>query len=228
MGCAEKKMAGLAATSVMLGFAAGLFRNPLTGEGCRYLASLDLASKDVVLSQEECRVGLAAMRDFCSGGTEADVLHRANVTFHRLFVGPHHVPCPPWGSVYLDGGRLFGPSALEVAHELERHGFAIPEGTHEPSDHAAYELAFLGECLGNAATAWQRDDDVAAQAFEKDALSFLERYIEPWFSEFASKVREEDAGGLYEGLVVLTCGLLGFARTLLGDADKCAANNMMR
>lgn len=57
-------------------------------------------------------MGLLGMVRFCSSGSEEVVLHAAGVEFHKLFVGPHHVLCPPWGSVYLDGGRLFGANVV--------------------------------------------------------------------------------------------------------------------
>ncbi|MBQ3106969.1 MAG: molecular chaperone TorD family protein, partial [Eggerthellaceae bacterium] len=129
-----------------------------------------------------------------------ETLHAASVSFHNMFVGPHHVTCPPWGSVHMDGGRLFGPSSLEVVQVLEAHGFAIPEGKSEPSDHVAYELAFVSECLASGSPA--------------TAADFICKYLEPWFGKFAALVREHDVTGFYDGVCRLTSGLLGLTMAL--------------
>ena len=100
----------------------------------------------------------------------------------------------------MDGGRLFGPSALEVARIFASRGFAIPEGKSEPSDHVAYELAFMSELI-NAG-------DLAA------CKEFAAKYVEPWFGELAAQVREFDETGFYDGLCDLTAGLLGLTMGL--------------
>ena len=189
-----------AAVGAMLGFAANLFRSPLNEAQRAYLAGLDLSVEDVVLGESACFSGLRKMQSFCTDGDLERVLHAASVAFHGMFVGPHHVTCPPWGSVHLDGGRLFGPSALEVARVFAARGFAIPEGKSEPSDHVAYELAFMSELLSAG--------DVV------DCKEFATKYVEPWFGELASQVRENDATGFYDGLCDLTSGLLRLTMAL--------------
>ena len=211
----------LGSMAVLLDFAAGLFRSSIDEERRAFVAAIDLAEDDPVFVQEACRAGLAQMKAFCAepaAGPKA-LLRRASDAFHDLFVGPHHVLCPPWGSVYLDGGRLFGPSALAVGRLMRAHGLDIPEGRSEPSDHIAYELAFLAVCTrraaGEDAEAGGTWSDAAAAA--RDGRSFLVTYVEPWYASFAADVRREDPTGFYAGLADFTAGLLALDDKLLGQ-----------
>ena len=106
MNVCDQQEASLQALQVMLCFTASLFRRPLTSDACAYLATLELEGDDVLYRAPSCRRGLAALSDQCA---DSEAVVQTSVEFHRLFVGPHHVPCPPWGSIYLDEGRLFGP-----------------------------------------------------------------------------------------------------------------------
>lgn len=234
----EDAVGKLASVGAMLGFAAALFRRPLDSGQRRFLAGLEFDATDFLLKQKDCRMGLLGMVRFCSSGSEEVVLHAAGVEFHKLFVGPHHVLCPPWGSVYLDGGRLFGPTSLEVAAFFEHQGFVIPEGRREPSDHVAYELSFVSECdmriafgaaggCGNANAGQVEACDGSsgcdgapdagndAVALAKECQAFVVRYLQPWFGDFAAMVRSEDGTGFYAALVELVGGLLELECALL-------------
>ena len=202
MNVCDQQEASLQALQVMLCFTASLFRRPLTSDACAYLATLELEGDAVLYRAPSCRRGLAALSDRCA---DSEAVVQTSVEFHRLFVGPHHVPCPPWGSIYLDEGRLFGPTSLEVARLYAQLGFAIPEGKSEPSDHIAYELSFLAELL---ALVEKADNAVLQEKAAKEAEQFLDRFVLPWFPLFAASVQEEDRDGFYRGLVELTDGLL--------------------
>lgn len=200
----------LEALGGLLGFTAGLLRSPLTAPSYEYLRNLSFEDGDSRYDRFEA--GLLAMASYCRDNDQEHALRETSDSFHRMFVGPHHLPCPPWGSVYLDGGRLFGPSALEVSKVFARYGFAIPEGKSEPSDHIAYELAFLGEM--NALVAQAQEGDRRQLAAE--CRAFAVRYVSPWFGEFRESVSREDGTGFYRGLVECVSSLLEAEDELLG------------
>lgn len=218
MNVCDQQEASLQALQVMLCFTASLFRRPLTADACAYLEALELEEDDYLCQVSSCRQGLTTLSDRCA---DPEALTQTSVEFHRLFVGPHHVPCPPWGSIYLDEGRLFGPTSLEVARLYARHGFAIPEGKSEPSDHIAYELSFLAELL---ALAESTDDAIAQRDATAEARQFLDQFVIPWFPLFAESVRTEDRDGLYRGLVEVTDGLLQLTTEVLEERPASSAN----
>lgn len=199
----------LADTAALMQFAAGLFGRPLDEASRDFLLSIDADGTDPVLAEEACASGLAAIQAALSGSEDA--LADTSVSFHRLFVGPQHLPCPPWGSVYLDGGRLFGPSSQQVARQFATHGFALSGSSNEPSDHIAYELAFLAELIKGAAALDEAGDADGARAAAEEALRFQADFIESWFPAFAASVKQEDETGFYSGAADLVQGLLSLS-----------------
>ncbi len=190
--------------SVLFRLCASLFRFPLSPEVYHSLLEIDEDADDPVYRWEGCKQSLIRMSEACSHGDEEEVLHTTSAAFHTMFVGPHHLPCPPWGSVYMDGGRLFGPSTQEVRALFKKYGFSVAGGSREPSDHIAYELAFISEL-----NKMMIDEGQGSRvSLGNEIKTFADRSITPWFSVFAEKVHESDPTGFYCALVDLVAALL--------------------
>lgn len=59
----------------------------------------------------------------------------------KSFIGPHALPAPPWGSVYLDPeGLLQGDSTLALSEFLKRERLKINTSFPEPVDHIGLML----------------------------------------------------------------------------------------
>ena len=53
-------------------------------------------------------------------------------------------PAPLYHSCYLGpGGRMMGPSAVDMRNRIERHGLSISLPGNEPADHLCIELEYL-------------------------------------------------------------------------------------
>ncbi|GAB6191352.1 TorD/DmsD family molecular chaperone [Desulfocastanea catecholica] len=101
----------------------------------------------------------------------------------RLFINAMpEVPCPPYGSVYLEGS-VMGESTLKVAAIYQKYGVA----SEEPADHIAVESEFLAWLHGRAAT-----DGDAQQDF-----TYLLGHLRQWTDPFFSKVAEHDRLGCF-------------------------------
>ena len=188
-------MGGKASSELLLDLAASLdmaavlLRRPLDESLARQICGL-------VGEGEEGDDGFSTLVSWCRDALSAEGrLAEAKVEFHRLFVGPHHVVCPPWGSVYTENGQLFGSSSLRVAHLMESEGVEIPEGRTEPSDHFSYELAFLSKLIRDAASPGT-DGQTSSVSFAH-AVSFYETYMAPWCGRFLDGVESNDTSGLY-------------------------------
>jgi TorA maturation chaperone TorD len=106
----------------------------------------------------------------------------------RLFVNAlPEVPCPPYASVYLEGG-VYGSVTGRVRERYRKWGV----DTSEVPDHFAVEAAFLAALLevgsGEAADA---APDVAAD------LAWLTDHLRAWAPTFLRSVREHDRTGVY-------------------------------
>lgn len=107
--------------------------------------------------------------------------------FNRLFVGPQHIPAPPYASVYLDEEPLLmGKSTLEIRDLFRSLELAVPEGG-EPDDFLAYELEawlILVLCLKN-------EKDSKAREYILEALHWLtEEHMGKWLPFFLKKARQ--------------------------------------
>lgn len=184
-----------------------LFRAPFTPEQAAFFASLDPSDRDDLFMQNElCSRGAALIRNHFATGNTA--LQTASADFHRLFVGPLKLEAAPWSSVYMDLGSLFGPTALAVRNVFKRNGFEIPEGTHEPSDHICYELAFMSEMHRAAG-----NNDAAAT---REGQAFLKDYLLPWSDRFLERVASSARTDAYRGLAQLTQGYLELEQGFFG------------
>lgn len=114
---------------------------------------------------------------------------RAAATCHleseyvRLFVNAlPEVPCPPYASVYLEGG-LHGATTARVRDLYRRWGV----DSHDMPDHFAVEAAFVAALRPAAAT-----DAAAARD-----LAWLHAHLRTWAPAFLAAVRRHDRTGAF-------------------------------
>lgn len=110
--------------------------------------------------------------------------------YQRLFIGPHHLGAPAWGSVYLDKDCvILGSSTVALCKWMKSNGIAINDTKREPEDHIGKMLVLLG---------WL--------ASEKPHLlnEYLADHLMPWAPRYLELLREEAAHPFYRGLSILT------------------------
>ena len=108
---------------------------------------------------------------------------RLETEYVRLFINAMpEVPCPPYGSVYLEGS-VMGASTLRVIEIYRKYGMA----TDELADHIAVECEFLAWLSGLAG-----ENQAARQDF-----SFILEHLRQWTDPFFSRVEEHDRIGCY-------------------------------
>lgn len=114
--------------------------------GIAALAELDVAAAaaewpfvgDEVAEAEEA---LAAMKEGLAAGADHDDVVWE---YRRLFVGPGHLPAPPWGSVYTDRECVvFGESTLALRAWMRAVGVERLTDERTPEDHIGLMLALL-------------------------------------------------------------------------------------
>jgi TorA maturation chaperone TorD len=108
---------------------------------------------------------------------------RLETEYVRLFINAMpEVPCPPYGSVYLEGS-VMGASTLRVIEIYRKYGMA----TDELADHIAVECEFL---------AWLSGLTGENQAARQDYSTLL-GHLRQWTDPFFSRVEEHDRIGCY-------------------------------
>lgn len=205
----EGLIGSIESLTVMLQLVARLYKYPAASELLEHFKNVELDDEeDSFLRDEECRSGISLMSGFCRGLEMEEVVYRTTGDHSQLFVGPLHLPSPPWSSVYLDRGSLFGPTTLAVEKEFKRLGFWIPEGNREPCDHIAYELQLVAELHKTAAEKLRQGDTVGGSKYLNEARHFVSTYLSPWLGDFLGLVEKHAETDFYRGLAKLTRGLV--------------------
>ncbi|MBW1996804.1 MAG: molecular chaperone TorD family protein [Deltaproteobacteria bacterium] len=103
-------------------------------------------------------------------------------TYVHLFINAlPEVPCPPYGSFYLEG-VLMGESTVRLKRLYGEYGFEVDE----LADHIAVELEFLG------LLATLTDEPAVGEDY-----GFLLEHLRKWTPEFLDRVEQTDSLGFY-------------------------------
>jgi TorA maturation chaperone TorD len=109
------------------------------------------------------------------------------------------VPCPPFGSVYLEG-TVMGQSTVRIKKLYAKYGLE----TDEIPDHIAAELAFLRFLA-----------DPKVQADPKDYQALL-AHLRRWTPEFFERVMQNDSSGFFKAVSRRTQEILADNRFMEG------------
>ncbi|MEE8471479.1 MAG: molecular chaperone TorD family protein, partial [Dehalococcoidia bacterium] len=124
--------------------------------------------------------------------------------FVRLFRGLRRElsPPPPYESVYVDNGFLYGCSTDQVKRKYQQ--FNLGGATNEPPDHLALELDFMRFLCEKEAEAWQSGQEV--WEWLEEQYEFLREHLLLWVPAFCSNIRECCDTPFYSGVADLTEG----------------------
>lgn len=122
--------------------------------------------------------------------------------YHRLFVGPDHLPAPPYESVYRDGWTVMGESTLDVVRHYRRAGYVLDPSARELPDHVGAELAFMALLATEEAAAWEQGDPVLARRWRRWQREFLDDHLALWAPGLSGRILEATDVPFYRGLAV--------------------------
>ena len=169
--------------------------DPRTGDAAdafAALAELDVAAAaaqwpfagDEIAAVESA---LAAMKEGLAAGADHDDVVWE---YRRLFVGPGHLPAPPWGSVYTDRECVvFGESTLALRAWMRAVGVERLADERTPEDHIGLMLALL-----------------SFLAAERPELvdEYLRDHLLTWAPHYLEGLAEAADHSFYRGLARLT------------------------
>ncbi len=115
--------------------------------------------------------------------------------YTRLFVGPYHLPCPPWESAYTSPRRLL----MQEAHDAVKAAYAaagvdLRDLTVLP-DHVGAELNFVAILLERA----EHGGAEGARAREL-ASQFCRQHLCNWIPQFTEDLEAAAQTALYRAL----------------------------
>lgn len=163
---------------------------------CYYLPEEGLMQKVVDISQTDSFFGELSS---CVPSVELDLL---KVDFASLFVGPYKLLAPPYGSFYLEDGKLMGDSTLDVKKCYEKEGLDIV--VKDAPDHISMELEFMYFLITGQIKAIEESNLKNEQSYLQKQSAFLQSHLARWLPKFAENVQQNSQTEFYKQLSQLT------------------------
>ena len=133
---------------------------------------------------------------------EVTDLEPLRVDHAKLFVGPYKLLAPPYGSVYLEDGKLMGQSTIQVKSLYSEEGLDFV--LREAPDHVSVELEFMYLLINRTIEAVNRSDYDEEHSYQQKQRSFLAGYLGQWVPAFAAKVEDAAQTDFYRKLGSVT------------------------
>lgn len=157
------------------------------------------------LLNKDLSEGLSLFDKFRRSNTDASDIHMKMCReYTRLFIGP--VPAMfPYESRYLDGS-IMGKSLIKVKENYRKAGLKISQEYHEPEDHIAVELGFMGNLckeLSDGSLMMQKE--------------FLNDHLLKWAPIFCDELFEKSGNEIYRGIGKITKGFLVSEKGVLNE-----------
>ena len=167
--------------------------DPRTGDAAdafAALAELDVeaaAAEWPFVDAVEAAADLALMREGLVAGADNEELVWE---YRRLFVGPGHLPAPPWGSVYTDRECvMFGLTTLDLRQWMRERGIERLGDANDPEDQIGLMLELMAWLASNR---------------PHDLDDYLRLHLLTWAPHFLEYLEDATTHPFYRGLARLT------------------------
>lgn len=111
--------------------------------------------------------------------------------FSVLFEGQGQMPCPPWGSVYLDKDNIvFGETTAEYRNFLRQNSLEIKSESKEPEDQFGLMLLALSQLLEKG----------EAQA----GMELITEHLMPWGTRYLELLAKNEVSQYYAIIAQIT------------------------
>ena len=130
------------------------------------------------------------------------------VEFTRLFIGPEHLPSPPYEACYRekleDGsfGYLMGETTIAVKNLYREAGLEV-KPTQMP-DHISAELEGMALFTSMEVEAWEKENKTAVLRTMQFEQRLLGEHLTKWVPAFCQDVRTSAQSNYYKALALLT------------------------
>ncbi|NIA07753.1 MAG: cytoplasmic chaperone TorD family protein [Actinobacteria bacterium] len=177
-----------------------LLSDTLRGQTYKILAECFYSPDDELMAllrdvSESPSAFVCRLADVAGEVTEPDQLP---VDHAKLFVGPYKLLAPPYGSVYLEDGRLMGQSTIQVKNLYSEEGLHFV--LREAPDHVSVELEFMYLLISRTIEAANKSDCDEERCYRDKQRSFLAGHLGQWVPAFATKLEDAAQTNFYRTL----------------------------
>ena len=156
--------------------------------------------------------GLLMLQDWSDrnkNGISNEQVDQLKEDYIRMFIGLDEILAPPWESVYFNKGRMvFQEQTLRVRKWYRRFGLETKKLHKEPDDHIGLEMSFLSYLSGAALQSLEENQQKKFEQLLDDQKQFLSQHLLNWGPYWCSLVKINARTDFYQGLAVLTNGIL--------------------
>jgi len=127
----------------------------------------------------------------------------------RLFVGPGHVKCPPYESIYrqdrppLEKGLVMGPSTADVRRRYAEADLVLAKNFNDLPDHIAVEMEFMHFLCAEELRALEEGNLQESTRRREMQLEFLREHLKPWVDRFAECILRSTSSSFHKSAAIL-------------------------
>ena len=138
-----------------------------------------------------------------------DFLSLLSTEYMRLFIGPGHLPCPPYESVYRvdvpahERGLVMGRATVDALRRYRQAGLDIVSNHKDLPDHIGTELEFMYFLCLKEAGAWEKSNGEQALEWLEMQQGFLKEHMGKWIPAFCEAVEKASNVQFYRSLAAL-------------------------
>ena len=199
------------------GLLARIFRVEVDGKFLEELRHLKFPTST---GNEHVDYGYRTMYNYLKGTWEDTLLDLAR-DYARTFIGHGNngrSAAYPFESVHTSEKRLLMQEARDEIVEVYREsGFAVDAGWEDPEDHIALEFEYMQMMARRTRQALEAGEDGCALELLDKQRAFLLRHLVSWTPFLANDMERIAQTDLYQGLALLTRGLLAQDREFLNS-----------
>lgn len=173
-----------------------------------------------LLNIEENCEDICLLSDFISNITNIseEEIDNLNFEYNRLFIGPGHLPAPPWESVYRSREKIIlDEHTLAVRKFYKKWQIVTQNKNKDPDDHIGFELEFISILIGKSIKALEDSNMEYLYSTLQGQRDFLISHLLIWVDEFSKKLAGGTEHPFYKGLALFTPKYLKMDKELLDD-----------
>lgn len=146
--------------------------------------------------QPDCLPGITHLQKVAQNYSDQDLL----VEYARLFIGPFHIPAPPYSSMYFPEKTLMSNVTLWVMEMYKYAGLNFDKSTNDLPDHIVVETQFLYYLLFSITKELENQEHEKVERIYDLLQHFVESHFKIWVPAFCDSIIENTENGFYKNL----------------------------
>lgn len=178
---------------------------------------IELFSEMIEHAKEEHVVNSGFLAEDClqnflrtiTSGNAAEIYREMGIEYARLFVGPRHLPAPPYASVYLTPNQIMMQEAtMDVRKKYLENGFCMLKLNQEPDDHIGAEMEFMYVMSAKSVEAMQLDNPEELLKSVETQFNFLNNHLLKWIPNFCRDIMEDSTNLFWKNIAAFFLELI--------------------